>query len=1113
MKLGDLEAGDDRILELRLVDDDNSAKALLSEALVSLRYVAALDEFHMYSGDKMWPVSGIDREYLQILREVAQDGRPSLCWVIKAPQVEQGSHRLVIQSRHFSDLLPLTEVTEIGFSEAIVSALKSKRCVKSARPEETQEWLMDTFVLQSGDRRFLVASAGGSAVPDVTVGGFKLHGKGYDAKVMRDSESRLVIKSIVVGRSGTDAKYAAVLLEGSISFWDASAAAQYRISAASPLIEQGLQNRQSYLEYWRKYKSIGEEKVIEKARQQGAARFSSMRYESDGIWVFNLVKNSDIAALTQDSDRLQATEDPPTYLTNESTSLDDFMPRRGGGPRKKPFVGRIVPSKQDRNAIRLKPISDEDDSKPPREGYLCPSIAGDLTIISRQTKALERLLRSSCALPQVAALIEGRSVPVAQHKRIRLTDREIVEAFNGDKPTPMQLRAIEIALNTSDIALIQGPPGTGKTKLITALVKLLANQNKSDEVAGQILLTSFQHDAVEHVAAKTNVYGLPAIKVGQRRDRTAYDEHSSEAWIASQEEWLAGRLQEQPPEIEALRKIEALKLSYDLAPMDLEGTLQTLASVYSAGLGWIPPNLRDRLVELTATLKASSGAPDSLELLDPAQERLHSVLERLPKEIAAVSDACIPAVSALHALLQQSPVPGIGSDTLNLLSEVAGMSGGLLMANGEELVRIRQQIEQLLPGRRPITGEFAQHNVDVAALLTDITHSIRSLLRASVHGIPLVLAEFRDNLANDRRGARASILNYTAVLASTCQHTDTSEMMHIKGLVELDSNDQLAFDTVIVDEAARANPLDLIIPITRASRRVILVGDHRQLPQVVEPAIEQKLIERGFYESDLQKDSLFQRLFDNVQRLEREDHIARSVTLDIQWRMHPTLGEFVSRVFYEPHGETFRSLPIRDREYAHGLPEFQDQCAAWRDVPLNFGSEEGKVSRHRTVEAQAVAELACRILESNANLSLGVITFYRGQVNAIMQALADKGVAEEEEGEANRLEVKPDYQTLSDGGERLRVGTVDSFQGREFDVVILSVTRSNQLRVTDDDKGARAKYGFLTLENRLCVAMSRQRKLLIVVGDRAMANGDLAHKHVRGLSEFGRLVDLGNGKT
>ncbi|WP_293270518.1 C-terminal helicase domain-containing protein [Nannocystis sp.] len=66
--------------------------------------------------------------------------------------------------------------------------------------------------------------------------------------------------------------------------------------------------------------------------------------------------------------------------------------------------------------------------------------------------------------------------------------------------------------------------------------------------------------------------------------------------------------------------------------------------------------------------------------------------------------------------------------------------------------------------------------------------------------------------------------------------------------------------------------------------------------------------------------------------------------------------------------------------------------------------------------------------------------------------------------------------------ERLRIGTVDAFQGKEFDVVFLSVTRSNELPAATDEE-QRRKYGHLMLENRLCVAMSRQQRLLIAVGD------------------------------
>ena len=70
------------------------------------------------------------------------------------------------------------------------------------------------------------------------------------------------------------------------------------------------------------------------------------------------------------------------------------------------------------------------------------------------------------------------------------------------------------------------------------------------------------------------------------------------------------------------------------------------------------------------------------------------------------------------------------------------------------------------------------------------------------------------------------------------------------------------FANVIVDEAARANPLDLFIPMSRAERRIILVGDHRQLPHILEPDIESQL-EQSVADATKTalKRSLFERLF------------------------------------------------------------------------------------------------------------------------------------------------------------------------------------------------------------------------------------------------------------
>lgn len=75
-----------------------------------------------------------------------------------------------------------------------------------------------------------------------------------------------------------------------------------------------------------------------------------------------------------------------------------------------------------------------------------------------------------------------------------------------------------MALETPDIALVIGPPGTGKTQVIAALTKRLAEIVGQTNSQHQILITSFQHDAVENALDRSQVYDLPSVKIGRESD-------------------------------------------------------------------------------------------------------------------------------------------------------------------------------------------------------------------------------------------------------------------------------------------------------------------------------------------------------------------------------------------------------------------------------------------------------------------------------------------------------------------------------------------------------------------------------------------------------------------
>jgi superfamily I DNA and/or RNA helicase len=300
--------------------------------------------------------------------------------------------------------------------------------------------------------------------------------------------------------------------------------------------------------------------------------------------------------------------------------------------------------------------------------------------------------------------------------------------------------------------------------------------------------------------------------------------------------------------------------------------------------------------------------------------------------------------------------------------------------------------------------------------------------------------------------------------------------MEIKRAKGVKKEEHPTYNTVIVDEAARVNPGDLMIPLAQAERRIILVGDHRQLPHIYDEEIFENLQTNGSVdnENDI-KVTLFQYLMKNAKKLYDKDGIPRTITLDAQYRMHPLLGKFVSENFYKKYGEEFKS-PLDASFFEQHLYE---KPLVWVDVNHESGKAKKRgTSSFRECEAEYIAEAIkkCMNSEEGKNLSYGVISFYSAQVKEIQNKLG-------------RL------------AEKVRVGSVDAFQGMEFDVIFLSVVRTHskipnvnwELLSKDSSENAydmqrieqkkyiadvgQGIYGFLTSENRLCVSLSRQKKI------------------------------------
>ena len=281
-------------------------------------------------------------------------------------------------------------------------------------------------------------------------------------------------------------------------------------------------------------------------------------------------------------------------------------------------------------------------------------------------------------------------------------------------------------------------------------------------------------------------------------------------------------------------------------------------------------------------------------------------------------------------------------------------------------------------------------------------------------------------------------------------------------------------------------------------------------------------------------ESTFERLFKQLD-------LNKKITLDKQYRMHPLLGNFISDQFYNPYGEGFDS-PLGPDKFKHTLPFVSGKAAVWCDVPHDEGDykeqKNNMKSRYRKAEARVAAKLLKQWLDSDTEKkkTFGIISFYSAQCAKVKNELNRLGICskngdfldEYKYVEYNDEPKENEFGEKMELKERIRIGTVDAFQGMEFDAVILCAVRSaseksinnaykNYERDTEEgEKEQQRLFGFLMSKNRLCVSMSRQKKVLVVTGDRNLFTSEIAKVAVPELNaffdlcennEFGKVID------
>jgi regulator of nonsense transcripts 1 len=253
------------------------------------------------------------------------------------------------------------------------------------------------------------------------------------------------------------------------------------------------------------------------------------------------------------------------------------------------------------------------------------------------------------------------------------------------------------------------------------------------------------------------------------------------------------------------------------------------------------------------------------------------------------------------------------------------------------------------------------------------------------------------------------------------------------------------FRQVLIDEATQAVEAEALIPIAMGAKQVVFVGDHCQLGPVVMCKTAAKA-------------GLTQSMFERLVLVGN-----RPIRLNVQYRMHPALSEFPSNMFYE--GSLQNGVTETDRQLLNtpGFTGKEDFPWPVPSKPMFFYSISGmeEISASGTsylnrTEASYVEKVVTHLLRMGVTpAQIGVITPYDGQKKYVTEYMRRAGALS------------------SVLYESIEVASVDAFQGREKDYILVSCVRSSETQ----------GIGFLSDPRRLNVALTRARLGIILLGN------------------------------
>lgn len=690
----------------------------------------------------------------------------------------------------------------------------------------------------------------------------------------------------------------------------------------------------------------------------------------------------------------------------------------------------------------------------PDSGSLTLYTTGDKYIMARRDAARDRMVKHQSPIKSIVALIEAGASEYKLPSNWG-SHKAVVEELKKNFPkardlNPEQIDALNTAINTPDIALIQGPPGTGKTTVIKAICERFREiyeaeerqqRNLNPEYAPRspkILISSFQNEAVDNAISTPLSGDIPAYRKTAKRAKDSTKEQYQKAldgWYAGVCESINRLIEDKATTefVENRKRLNDEYISYKNAGEPLELAAKLIKQYLSYTDICYPQELIDSansVIRATTKDVVANDIPP-----DPIIAKLEA--QRTWPE--AFSDDGEINARRLSAHLKIRDDLEIDGQIIDAIDSVCKKE-----YTDAEFVRYVDTVKRLQKQycRHGVVIDIKDKSVVNECIVTMsacFANQYINTLSDIESKKSLILSEFLSRLEQEYENI---VRKYSMTTAATCQTS-----------LDLRENTQKTFDLVVIDEAARANPLDLFIPMSMG-KKIVLVGDHKQLPHMLEQDVLKVIMDDSKFRDlpEIEK-SLFERLFGMFSKGQKP----KAVLLTHQFRMHPEICRFVSEAFYDGQLRTAEGVTPELRSSPKTINN--GRALTFVNVPISRGTETPGISKSRRAEVEAISKDVKTILETDREAKVGIITFYAAQT----------------------MKIKRSLDMLLDGEEisRVEVGTVDAFQGKEFDYVLLSCVRSNKPRGI----GEQPKVGFLEKPNRLCVAFSRARRQLITYGD------------------------------